>query len=124
MRLRQVVVPDLGRVDRCVICHLGLDDPRMTDVPQPFKAHPQSLIEDHDIEIFGCTVCHLGQGRATNTREAHATVEGVSWERPLLPAPLTQSSCGVCHDPEHLRHRGAPLLAAGLEHFRAEGCLG
>ena len=42
----------------------------------------------------------------------------------MLPAPLTQSSCGVCHDPQHLADRGAPLLAAGLGSFQAEGCLG
>ncbi len=96
----------------------------MTDVPQPFKAHPRPILDDHDVDKFGCTVCHLGQGRATNKREAHARGEGVYWQRPLLPAPLTQSSCGVCHDPQHLRDRGGPLLAAGLGSFRAEGCLG
>ena len=119
-----MVVPDLDRVDRCVSCHLGLDDPRMTDVPQPFKVHPPPTLEDHDIDKFGCTACHLGQGRATNAREAHAVADGVFWERPMLPAPLTQSSCGVCHNPEHLADRGAPLLAAGLETFRSAGCLG
>lgn len=124
VEMRQVVALDLDAIDRCVACHLGLDDPRMTDVPQPFAVHPGSFLEDHEIDRFGCTVCHLGQGRATNRREAHAADIGVFWERPMLPAPLTQASCAACHNPNHLADRGAPLLAAGLASFRARGCLG
>jgi mono/diheme cytochrome c family protein len=124
VEIRQVVVPDLDRVDRCISCHLGLDDPRMVDVPQPFKAHPGPFLQDHEMDEFGCTSCHLGQGRATSRREAHAVEDGTFWEQPLLPAPFNQSSCGVCHDPEYLGSRGAPALAAGFELFRGEGCLG
>ncbi len=124
IEISQVVVPDLDRVDRCVTCHLGLDDPRMQDVPQPLRTHSGEHLKHHEIEKFGCTVCHLGQGRATNAREAHATEGEVFWDRPMLPAPLTQASCGTCHDPDHLKNRGAPLLAAGLEVFRSAGCLG
>jgi len=124
VKIRQIVVPDLGHVDRCVSCHLGLDDPRMADEPQPFTSHPGEYLEDHDIDKFGCTICHLGQGRSTESREAHATDADVFWEEPMLPAPLTQASCGICHDPRHLEKRGAPVLAAGLEIFQTEGCLG
>jgi mono/diheme cytochrome c family protein len=124
VEIRQIVAPDLGNVDRCVTCHLGLDDPRMDDVPQPFSAHPGPLLQDHAMEKFGCTGCHLGQGGATTKDEAHARASEAFWEYPLLPAPFTQSSCGVCHDPESLATRGAPLLASGFELFRSEGCLG
>lgn len=31
IEIRQVVVPALHTVDRCVSCHLGIDDPRMAD---------------------------------------------------------------------------------------------
>jgi mono/diheme cytochrome c family protein len=124
IEIRQIVVPDLGNVDRCVTCHLGLDDPRMATESQPFAAHPGPFLEDHETESFGCTTCHMGQGRATSSREAHAWEGEVFWDRPLLPAPFNQSSCGVCHDPEHLGSRGAPALARGFELFRAEGCLG
>jgi len=122
--IRQVVVPDLGAVDRCVSCHLGLDDPRMADAPQPFRSHPTRLLESHDLDKFGCTACHGGQGRATTKQEAHADKGEVFWERPLLPAALTQSSCGVCHDPSYLKDRGAPGLARGRELFLEKGCLG
>jgi mono/diheme cytochrome c family protein len=124
VEIRQVVVADLDRVDRCVTCHVGVDDPRMTDVPQPFTTHPGEYLADHEIDKFGCTACHLGQGRSTDSREAHAVEGEVFWEQPMLPAPLTQASCGTCHDPQRLARRGAPVLAAGLEAFRTEGCLG
>ena len=124
VEIRQIVVPDLDRVDRCVTCHLGLDDPRMTEETQPFSSHPDEYLQDHDADKFGCTICHLGQGRSTDSREAHARDGEVFWEHSMLPAPLTQASCGICHDPKHLKNRGAPVLATGLETFRTEGCLG
>ena len=124
VRLRQIVVPELDAVDRCVTCHLGLDDPRMNDAPQPFTTHPGSYLQDHDVDKFGCTICHDGQGRATTRNEAHATSDHVYWDRALLPAPFNQATCGLCHDPQHLADRGAPALAHGLELLRTKGCLG
>ena len=35
--LRQIWLPDLGRVDRCTTCHLGTDDPVFGAAPQPFR---------------------------------------------------------------------------------------
>lgn len=124
VEIRQIVVPDLDAVDRCITCHVGLDDPRMDDVPQPFTVHPEPFLQDHEMEKFGCTSCHLGQGRATVATDAHAWRDGIFWEQPVLPAEFTQATCGVCHDPEHLKSRGAPVLAAGFEIFRSQGCLG
>lgn len=122
--VRQLVAPDLGAVDRCVSCHLGIDDPRMKDAPQPFRAHPGSALESHDVDRLGCTACHGGQGRATTKEEAHADEGEVYWERGLLPRPLLQSACGACHDPSALGGRGAPVLARGQELLLQKGCLG
>lgn len=122
VEIRQVVVPDLRTVDRCVTCHLGFDDPRMTGVPQPFAAHPGPILERHDVDKFGCTVCHGGQGRATSREEAHADRGQVFWERPLVPAALIESSCGACHDPAALTTRGGSRLARGHELFGQKGC--
>lgn len=124
VELRQIVVPDLDAVDRCVSCHLGVDDPRMAGEAHPFKSHTGPLLEQHDAERFGCTACHGGQGRATTAREAHARSEDVFWERPLLPKPYLQATCGSCHDPAHVGTQGAPVLARGFEAFRARGCRG
>src|SRR3989338_4263890 len=124
VELRQIVVPDLDTADRCVSCHVGTDDPRMTGVAEPFACHPGPFLDDHDVDKFGCTICHGGQGRATTKEEAHANRREVFWERPILSPTLIQSSCGICHDPDHLKNNHAPLLAQGAELFREQGCLG
>ena len=96
----------------------------MEDVPQPFTTHPGAYLEDHDLDRFGCTVCHLGQGQATTRLEAHALSEEVYWDWPVLTGPWAQATCGTCHDPTYLTDRGAPLLGLGLTAFQANGCLG
>ena len=60
VEIRQIEVLDLDRVDRCVRCHLGVGDPRMGEEPQPFTRHSGEYLQDHDVEKFGCTICHLG----------------------------------------------------------------
>lgn len=122
LRLRQAVVPELGVVDRCLSCHTGIDDPRMVDVPQPYRVHPGEILNIHPPERFGCTVCHRGQGAAVTFAEAKA--EGFYWDYPLLPTALTESSCGQCHTPTELDGRGASTLAAGARLFEDRGCRG
>ncbi len=120
IELRQISLPQLGTVDRCVSCHVGIDDPRMTDVPQPYAAHPGRILETHPADRFGCTVCHHGQGAATNLRDAKA--EDVFWDYPLLPAKLTQSSCLLCHDAKRLPEGQVPLLLLGMKLFDQKSC--
>ncbi|MGB5994646.1 MAG: c-type cytochrome [Candidatus Deferrimicrobiaceae bacterium] len=122
VELRQVVVPDLHVIDRCVTCHLGLDDPRMAGAPNPYAAHPGNILKIHPPEKFGCTICHRGQGAAVSFREAKAV--DVYWDYPLLPPDLVESSCGICHDPMALAERGAPALARGARLFEEKGCHG
>lgn len=116
--LRQVVVPELGRVDRCTSCHLAVDDPTYARAQQPFAHHPDH--ELHPFERFGCTVCHGGQGRAVTAREAHGQV--AFWGEPLLPLEYVEASCGKCHDPQD--NPAAPRLARGTELFEGKGCRG
>jgi mono/diheme cytochrome c family protein len=120
IELRQVSLPQLGTVDRCITCHVGIDDPRMTDVPQPFRVHPGAILNSHPIDRFGCTICHHGQGAATNFRDAKA--EDVFWDYPLLPANLTQSSCLTCHDASHLPGQQVALLVQGMTLFEQKSC--
>jgi cbb3-type cytochrome c oxidase subunit III len=119
MGLQQVVVPALNVVDRCVSCHRGIDDPRMSAQPNPYKTHPAGLLDEHPVDQFGCSVCHQGQGRATTFRESKG--EETHWDYPMLPKSLLQGSCGICHDPAALRAQ-APLLALGRELFLEKGC--
>ena len=118
--LQQSVLPELGRVDRCISCHLGVDNPRMKDVDQPYRVHSGQYLEHHPIGRFGCTVCHRGQGRAVVSEEAKY---GKYWGSWLLPLSSTQASCGICHDPSALEEQGAPLLALGHRLTKEQGCL-
>lgn len=122
LRLRQAVVPELNAIDRCLSCHTGIDDPRMVDVPQPYRVHPGEMLSIHPPERFGCTVCHRGQGAAVTFAEAKA--EDYFWDYPLLPKELTESSCGLCHTPPELDGRGGTQLASGARLFEEKGCRG
>ncbi len=116
-RIHQIIVGDETRVDRCVTCHLGVEDPRFAEADHPFKLHPR--IPRHPIEKFGCTLCHGGQGLATTAADAHGRVP--FWEEPLLSPPFIQASCGACH---LTPVEGAPVLARGRELFATAGCVG
>jgi len=90
------------QVDRCPTCHMGADSANYTDpsIPRQFRTHPfrSTLFRSHPIEKFGCTSCHQGEGRATDSM-AHSgfvfhpteerprwDLEGDKfWEDPLLP---------------------------------------
>lgn len=68
--INQIWVPQMGVVDRCTTCHLGINQASLRDpsVPEPYRAHP---LIPHRVEDWGCVVCHRGQGRATEVSEAH-----------------------------------------------------
>lgn len=71
VEIRQIVLPALQRVDRCTTCHVAVDDPGYAGQQQPLAYHPNHA--QHPFEKFGCTICHQGQGRATERAAAHAT---------------------------------------------------
>ncbi len=122
--IQQIYLGDLERVERCTNCHLGVDNPLMVDTKQPFKTHSGNFLKDHPPDRFGCTVCHNGQGRATNTREAHGVGRGTHWDRPLIPFVFIQSSCVQCHDLEMLKDKGGAQVVKGEILFRERGCKG
>jgi cytochrome c553 len=119
--IRQIWIPALGdRVDRCETCHLGVENSKMTQEKQPFREHPVTPHTPGDINRFGCTSCHRGQGRATSRAEAHGEVS--DWSSPLLPLRYTEASCGSCH--RGLVVPEASLLSAGRTLIDRVGCLG
>lgn len=121
VRIRQIDLPLLGRTDRCVSCHVGIDNPAMAGIAQPLCPHAGEMLKYHPVEKYGCTICHQGQGRATDFNEAKAT--NVHWDYPLLPPHLTQASCGLCHAADSpLMKQRAPMLALGRELFLERGC--
>ena len=115
----QIWIPEMGVVDRCTTCHQGITLPTLAEasVPQPFRTHPPI---PHNVREWGCTICHRGQGPATEVSEAHETT--LAWEQPLLPVHLIQASCVTCHRanlPETPKlDRGRYLIAE----FNCIGC--
>jgi mono/diheme cytochrome c family protein len=118
VQIRQILLPELHRVDRCTTCHLTVDDPSYGGYPQPLAYHP--LHDQHPFEKFGCTICHRGQGRATTMADAHGHVP--HWDEPMLPLRYIQASCGQCH--EAVDNPAAPELALGQQVFEESGCRG
>lgn len=115
--IEQTIVRSFGpeRVDRCTTCHIAVDDPRFVNGQQPLRTHPP--IPGHKLENFGCTICHDGQGRAVDAKEAHDSEE---WPWPLLPKEQIEANCVQCHTQPDWP--GAPLVAAGRHLFYERAC--
>ena len=114
--IQQIWIPEIGAVDRCTSCHVGLKEASLTDVAiQPYRKHP---VIPHNLDQFGCTVCHRGQGAATTVAEAHNST--LAWEQPILPAKYIESSCGQCHRGPLT---GTPQLNLGRGLLAREGCV-
>jgi mono/diheme cytochrome c family protein len=121
IRLRQIELPALDRVDRCVSCHLGTENPSAADWPQPLTTHSGEFLRQHDVERIGCTVCHDGQGRATTAEAAHAWADGLFWDKPVLRGAMVQSTCVRCHNGP-LPY--ATMFERGKKLFDSRGCRG
>lgn len=115
----QIWLPGMNVVDRCTTCHQGITQASLggKGVPQPFRAHPPI---PHNVRDWGCTICHRGQGPATEVAEAHEST--LAWEQPALPTRFIQASCGTCHL-DNLPQ--TPQLTRGrklLEQLNCQGC--
>jgi mono/diheme cytochrome c family protein len=114
----QIWLPGMNVVDRCTTCHQGITQTSLGDkaVPQPFRAHPSI---PHNVRDWGCTVCHRGQGPATEVAEAHEST--LAWEQPILPIRFIQASCGTCHFADLPQ---SPQLTRGRELLAELNCQG
>jgi Cytochrome c len=113
--IQQIWIPELGVVDRCTSCHVGVKEASLTDVSLPFRRHP---VIPHNVDQFGCVMCHRGQGAATTVEEAHMST--LAWEEPMLPERYIESSCGQCH---HASLVGTPQLNEGRRLMARYGCV-
>ncbi|MFQ5793281.1 MAG: c-type cytochrome, partial [Acidobacteriota bacterium] len=147
--LVQNVTEDLNflqvpRVDRCMTCHLGIDNPDYGDAPQPFRTHPRLELfvnreSLHPMDDFGCTSCHSGRGRATTFvrvthtpqneeqraewEEKYGWEEDHHWDTPMYPANFSESGCLKCHkDTVHVPE--ADTLNQGRDLYEKAGCWG
>ncbi|MBI4064691.1 MAG: c-type cytochrome [Elusimicrobia bacterium] len=126
LEVRQMIVGDLNRIDRCITCHVGMDPLSNPALETPFKenpyrGHPGDFLKTHAPNKYGCTVCHQGQGLATTVKDAHGFVK--HWEEPLLKPPFIQASCAKCHaNFENIPY--AQTAKLGKELFTKNGCYG
>lgn len=128
LEIKQVIAKDLGRIDRCITCHVGMDEYANPTLKNDFKEHPykghpdvEGLGKKHGFTKFGCAVCHQGQGLATAAEDAHGFVH--NWEKPLLKGALIQGSCVKCHA-DFRTLKGAELAAQGRALMEKHGCFG
>jgi mono/diheme cytochrome c family protein/cbb3-type cytochrome oxidase cytochrome c subunit len=111
--------------------------PRLDTFVDPNSPHP--------VEKFGCTICHGGQGSATDFQNAahapNSAHQAEAWERdheweraefwdyPMLPARFIEASCLKCHHQvtDLIRYGSkeeAPKLLRGFGLIRENGCFG
>ena len=125
LKILQIYLPDFHKTDRCITCHVGVDNPKMKDQPQPFKTHPEvgipRFLAAHPFNEIGCTVCHQGQGPATMKSHAHGPVP--HWEEPLLAKGLIVGTCSTCHQNVQGLQGAEPLVKA-MALFQEKGCIG
>jgi cytochrome c2 len=129
--LQQIWVKDLGRVDRCTTCHQGMEWKGLEGAPQPFRSHPQEILKQHPLSDYGCTICHSGQGYATDMEAAHGFAE--HWEQPLLGKELSnlylvkdrkammQINCNTCHRYDR-ETAGADYINLAKQLVQARNC--
>ncbi|MEE8484491.1 MAG: cytochrome c [Nitrospinota bacterium] len=95
IEIKQIWNPELSIADRCPTCHLAVNNASFKDAPEPFRYHKAA--REHDFNKIGCTICHRGQGRATETEFAHA--KHIShWDYPMWDLNMVQVSCPQCHE--------------------------
>lgn len=122
--LQQLYLGDLGRVDRCTNCHLGVENPLAADAKLPLKQHSGDYLKYHPPEQYGCTICHNGQGLATSQAEAHGMTRDAHWDRPIIPTQYIQGACAACHDFNALKRMGGDKVSRGRDVFLERGCKG
>ena len=121
-------------------------------LPHPYASHPRLDLfvgEDspHKMSEFACTVCHEGQGSATEFKWAshapndlaarrrwrarHDWFDNPFWDTPMHPQRFLESSCVKCHPrvvdlqpSERYPQPPAPKLLRGYALLRTYGCYG
>jgi cytochrome c551/c552 len=121
-------------------------------LPNPFTSHPRldlyvSDSSPHRMATFACTICHEGQGSATDFRWASHTpndqnqaeqwthelgwFDNPHWIFPMYAKRFVESTCLKCHyevveleSSEKFPVAPAPKVAHGYQLIRKYGCFG
>lgn len=126
--IKQVNLAGTNVVDRCESCHLGVREPLTLTKKDmgnegAFVSHPQrELLEIHDVDRFGCSTCHGGNGRGTTSvTRGHGRYKHWLW--PLYYKENVQSGCNQCHNKDRVTPM-ATVLNNGKDLFMTKGCAG
>lgn len=121
-------------------------------LPNPYIGHPRldlyvSDASPHRMQLFGCTICHEGQGSATSFEWASHTpntqfqmrqwvarygwFDNPHWIYPMFPRRFAESACLKCHHEvveleasERYPDPPAPKVTYGYHLIRKYGCYG
>ncbi len=121
-------------------------------LPNPFTSHPRldlyiSDSSPHRMQTFACTICHEGQGSATDFKWASHTpnsqiqaeewagklgwFDNPHWIFPMYAQRFTESTCLKCHHEvveleasEKYPIAPAPQVVHGYQLIRKYGCFG
>ena len=121
VEIKQLEPEERGTAERCITCHLAIDNPMFRAAPEPFRQH-SSLLASHPAQRFGCVVCHGGEGRAVTTLEAHG--QGSVLAKPLLKGEYMQAACYACHGEQTLPSKATAAVARGRQLVNRYLCLG
>ena len=103
VHLRQITNANLRVADRCVSCHVSMAPGEKAVTGAAILVPHKPVV--HDPAEYGCTVCHGGQGSATEKADAHGTVH--FWPEPMIPARFAEAGCGTCHNALGIPNRDA-----------------
>jgi mono/diheme cytochrome c family protein len=131
LKIQQTWNVELDRADRCVTCHMGIDNPKFAGEKQPLTTHPHFIdakgergyMAKHPFEKLGCTICHNGDGQATRVERTHGVVHHL--DRQLLTGAHVQSACTKCHlelYSQDVYWPETPVLMKGRALARELGC--
>ena len=121
VEVKQILPTRDGTVERCVTCHIAIDDPAFKDGQEPLRQH-SALLRSHPPEKFGCVICHGGGGRAVTTMEAHGQGQGPS--NPLVKGEYIQAACYNCHGSEALPTQATSAVIRGRQLVNRYLCMG
>ncbi|MEE3371665.1 MAG: hypothetical protein VX346_20210 [Planctomycetota bacterium] len=121
-------------------------------LPHPYASHPRldlfiGSLSPHKLEDFACTVCHEGQGSATDFkwvshtpnderqrldwRRKYGWFDNHHWINPAYPKRFVEATCLKCHHDvqslapsERFPQPPAPKLMHGYKLIQKYGCFG
>ena len=154
IKIRQVVAKNITddryfqqvpKVDRCMTCHVFIDQKGYEGRPNPYKTHPKLDLmvgakSPHPMKEYGCTTCHGGEGHRVldfnaaahtprNEEQRKEWEKKYGWHPPhKIPQPMfrvghTEAGCIKCHQGVEFIP-SAEVVNSGRRNMEKHGCYG